>query len=115
AASVSVADIGPPLLDRPSLRLRGFLGEARFGSIFFRGAAEATDLRTHEPPGIGYTSGGVVSPAHLELLEDVVNVVLHRRHLDVEPRGDFLVRQPLPDQADDLALARRQLGRSPGS
>ena len=48
------------------------------------------------------------TPLDVELLEDVVHVVLHRRDLDPELHAHLLVREPLVDEVDDLQLARGQ-------
>jgi hypothetical protein len=51
---------------------------------------------------------------HVELLEDVMNVVLDRRVFDAEAPGDLLVRQALVDEVDDLQLARGESADSHG-
>jgi len=38
-----------------------------------------------------------------------VDVVLHRRHLDVELQRDVLVRQAVADQSEDLPFAVAEL------
>src|SRR5262245_56764515 len=43
--------------------------------------------------------------AHAELLEDVVNVVLHRGDLDEELRRNLFVAQATVDQTKNLTLA----------
>ena len=43
-----------------------------------------------------------------QLVEEVVDVILDRRHFDAEPGGDFLVREVLADELRDLALAVSQ-------
>src|SRR6266511_4949486 len=53
--------------------------------------------------------GGLAAAVDVELLEDVVDVVLDRRDLDRERRGDLLVREALLDQPQDVELPRRQL------
>src|SRR5438067_8956304 len=47
-------------------------------------------------------------PLHVEFLEQIVDVALHRRDLDAETHRDFLVRQVLLEEANDLALAYRE-------
>src|SRR4051812_41100261 len=47
---------------------------------------------------------GLAAAGHAELLEEVVDVVLDGRHLDVQPRRDLLVGEALVDQLDDLDL-----------
>src|SRR5262245_66134536 len=55
---------------------------------------------------------------HLDPAEDVRQVRLHRFLADAEAVGDQLVRQPVEQQREDLALARRdplervQIGRA---
>jgi hypothetical protein len=44
-----------------------------------------------------------------------VHVVLHRRDLDQQTRGDLLVRETLVDQADDLELAAGEDSLRPGA
>src|SRR5947207_13976154 len=47
-----------------------------------------------------------LAPAvHMELLQNIVNVVLHSGHLDPQPLRDLLVREALVDEPHDLALA----------
>src|SRR5262245_16048426 len=48
------------------------------------------------------------TPRHFELLEHAMHVILHRRELDAERAGDFLVGQTLLDEGENLALAKRQ-------
>src|SRR6266576_3169985 len=56
-------------------------------------------------------SGCLAAPMHLELLENVVNVILHGRHLDAQAAGDVLVRQAIVEQAHNLQLPRREMRR----
>jgi len=42
---------------------------------------------------------------HLELLEDVVDVVAHGGHAQVELAGDLLIREPGRHPLEDLLLA----------
>src|SRR5512133_1111342 len=51
---------------------------------------------------------GLVPALHAELLEEIVDVVLHGRHLDAKAFRDLLVRQPVVDQLEDLPLACRE-------
>jgi hypothetical protein len=48
---------------------------------------------------------GLAAPFDLELLEDVMDVVLHGRDLDAEAAGNLLVRQALVQQLQHLQLA----------
>ena len=55
---------------------------------------------------------------HVELLEDVVNVIAHRRQADAQLMGDLLVLQPGRHPAEDLFLAVSQgwgLGQGHGT
>jgi hypothetical protein len=45
----------------------------------------------------------------VQLAQDVVDVVLHRWQFDVEEQADLLVREPLLDELQHLALAGRQV------
>src|SRR5436190_1893100 len=55
-----------------------------------------------------------LAPAvHLELLQNIVNVVLHSGHLDPQPLRDLLVREALVDEPHDLALTLTTL--APGA
>src|SRR3989441_4545384 len=45
----------------------------------------------------------------LQLLEDVVDVILHRGHFDAQGASYLLVGQPVIDEAHDLALAVGEL------
>jgi hypothetical protein len=56
-----------------------------------------------------HPGGGLVSTADMELLENVVHVVLYRRHLDVEALGNLLVRESFVDQFDDFSLTKSEL------
>src|SRR4051812_5165603 len=58
----------------------------------------------------------VQPPGYAQLLEDVVHVALHRRHLDVELLRDRLVAEVLREQMEDLDLARGEavIGRRCG-
>jgi len=64
--------------------------------------------RTVARPNPAHDGGRLGAPADAELLEDVVDVVLDRRHLDAQAGGDLLVGESLPDEAEDLALAAGQ-------
>jgi hypothetical protein len=46
---------------------------------------------------------------HLELLQDVVDVILDGGYFDPQPLSDLLVRKTLVDEPHDLALAARQM------
>src|SRR5690606_19090270 len=57
------------------------------------------------------------TPAHVELFENAVDVVLHGRDPDPQVVGDFLVRETVSDQGSDLPFApgeRVRLWRLPG-
>src|SRR6185437_9271642 len=73
-------------------------------------------LRTQiEPPGsVGEpvpvrVADRLRAVANPGLGEEVVDVALHGRLADEEPRGDLAVREPLGDQGEDFGLPRRQL------
>ena len=51
------------------------------------------------------------TPRKPELLENIVNVVLDRRHAQTQLGADLLIGQPVADQRRDLALAPRQRQR----
>src|SRR4051812_22970786 len=54
---------------------------------------------------------GLPARADLQLLEQVVDVILHCRDLDVQLGRDLLVRQPAFEQRRDFPLARRERQR----
>src|SRR6266446_56026 len=55
------------------------------------------------PPG-----GGLSAPAHLQLLQDIMHVVLDRRGTDRQLTRDVLVGATLIHERQDFALARRE-------
>ena len=65
------------------------------------GGGQLTDRRIHAAASVA---------THAQLLEDRVHVVLHRRDLDTERAGDFLVGAACLDEPEDLALALGQPG-----
>src|SRR5688500_19676752 len=105
---------------------------ARSGSV--RGGEEVhvgrvrrdTERRTRSRSGLGdqnasltavaHARDSLAAPMHLELVEDVVHVVLHRARPDAEARGDLLVAEALIDEHEDLALAsgKREIDRRRG-
>src|SRR5437763_8683184 len=49
-------------------------------------------------------AGRVDAPVHVQLLQDVVHMVLGRRHFDAQVAGDLFVGHALIDQLQDLPL-----------
>src|SRR5439155_13558235 len=70
-------------------------------------AGSARGVRPDCAPGqSGSDPRSRLAPAvHLELLQNIVNVVFHGGHLDPQPLRDLLVREALIDEPHDLALA----------
>src|SRR5204863_7264724 len=70
-------------------------------------AGSARGVRPDCAPGqSGSDTRSRFAPAvHLELLQDIVDVILDGGHLDPQPLGDLLVRDALVDEPHDLALA----------
>ncbi|SRR6266576_1686447 len=64
-----------------------------------------TSLRTARSYASSDPRSRFAPAVHLELLQNIVNVVLHGRHLDPQPLGDLLVREALVDEPHDLALS----------
>src|SRR5512133_1366518 len=48
------------------------------------------------------------TPTDSQLLEDVVDMILDGRHLDIQPRCNLLVRKSLGDELENLRLASGQ-------
>lgn len=46
-----------------------------------------------------------ITIVQLEFIENVVDVILHGRHFDVEAHRDLLITQPILYQADNFGLA----------
>src|SRR5215210_2163037 len=97
----------------PFRRIQEGLALAAWGLV--PGGLGALDLR--QPlieaagqlvPAHSHAVGGVRAPVHVQLLEDAVDVILHGVDLDAEVTRDLLVGAALPDQGNDLELARRQ-------
>ena len=53
-------------------------------------------------------SGGFAATAHAQLVQQVVNVILHGRHFDTELAGNLFVGEIPLQEADNFALAPRQ-------
>src|SRR5215475_11183235 len=51
---------------------------------------------------------GSRAPAYAQLLQDVVDVVLHRRHLDGQRPRDLSIGETSIDQRDDLPFPSRE-------
>src|SRR4051812_8009769 len=63
--------------------------------------------------GVAKARGGLGPAVDTELLQDPVDVVLHGRKLDLELKGDLLVRQATFEEPSDLQLARREHRHEP--
>lgn len=61
----------------------------------------------HQAPFPGI-SGGFPAILQLKLVEDIVDVVLDRLHLDTQMNGDLFVAEPPLNQSDNLPLPPRQ-------
>lgn len=61
-----------------------------------------------EPVALAGKSDCLVPIVHLELLDNVVDVILHRVERKRKPLGDLLVAQPACDKLKDLKFARRE-------
>lgn len=86
------------------IRRRAAAQYGSFGPDWYRaGIRSRSELCERSIHGGCLPSGG-----DLELLEQVMDVVLHRRKLDVQQGGDLLIRKAPFYERPYLALARRQ-------
>ena len=118
---LKLADPDHPNCDQPESEPREALRATIERCIFDpSGGVEPHPLRREKSPRRSAAPRGDEQPAPAqpsdrraaardpELVEDVMHVVLHRRHLEMQPGRDLLVRQPLVEQKRDLELPRRQ-------
>src|SRR5262245_38452272 len=58
-----------------------------------------------------HIAGDFTPPVDLKFVENIMDVVLHRRHFDMQMRGNLLVAQPAFNESHNLQLSLRQRTR----